>query len=147
MEELTPPRYVVARGGDNVTHVIYRDGADWDAICAKVRDEHGRVGPWRGMDGGLVSNLLVKHRVALDRDGYALMIGSIIDTPLEQHMPIAQHRRLMTDARTAMRMIREVVEMHAPPGSVPSLERIEQPLVQEAEVLVRAIHRIAENAK
>jgi hypothetical protein len=32
-------------------------------------------------------------------------------------------------------MIREVVEQHAPPGSVPSEEMVEPPFVKEAEVL------------
>jgi hypothetical protein len=32
-------------------------------------------------------------------------------------------------------MIREVVEQHAPPGSVPSREAVEPPFVREAEAL------------
>ena len=40
-------------------------------------------------------------------------------------------------------MIREVVEQHAPPGSVPSEESVEPPFVKEAEVLVNGILSIA----
>jgi hypothetical protein len=41
-------------------------------------------------------------------------------------------------------MIREVVEQHAPPGSVPSEEQIEPPFMREAEVLVRGILAIVD---
>ena len=41
-------------------------------------------------------------------------------------------------------MIREVVELHAPPGSVPSEGMVEPPFVREAEVLVKGILAIAE---
>jgi hypothetical protein len=40
-------------------------------------------------------------------------------------------------------MIREAVELHAPPGSVPSEEAIEPAFVKEAEALVRGILAIA----
>jgi hypothetical protein len=39
-------------------------------------------------------------------------------------------------------MIREVVEQHAPPGSVPSEEIVEPPFVKEAEALVLGIWAI-----
>src|SRR5262245_48541473 len=48
-----------------------------------------------------------------------------------------EYRALAADARTALRMIREVVEQHAPPGSVPAEENVGQPLVNKAEVPVR----------
>ena len=35
---------------------------------------------------------------------------------------LEKYRALEADARAALRMIREVVEQHAPPGSVPSEE-------------------------
>lgn len=54
-----------------------------------------------------------------------------------------QYRALAADARAALRMIREAVELHAPPGSVPSEESIEPPFVREAEALVRGILAIA----
>ena len=41
------------------------------------------------------------------------------------------------------RSIREVVEQHAPPGSVPSEEMVEPPFLREAEVLVNGILAIA----
>lgn len=41
--------------------------------------------------------------------------------------------------RAALRMIREAVEQHVPPGSVPSEEMAEPPFVKEAEVLVKGI--------
>ena len=56
---------------------------------------------------------------------------------------LKQYRALAADARAALRMIREVVEQHAPPGSVPSEEVVEPPFVKEAEVLVQGILAIA----
>ena len=56
-----------------------------------------------------------------------------------------QYRALAANARAALRMIREVVEQHAPPGSVPSEETVEPPFVKEAEVLVKGILAIAAN--
>ena len=50
---------------------------------------------------------------------------------------LEQYRALAADARTALRMIREVVEQNAPPGSVPSEEMVEPPFVKEAETLVK----------
>ena len=52
---------------------------------------------------------------------------------------LEQYRALSADARAALRMIREVVEQHAPPGSVLSEEIVEPPFVKEAEVLVMGI--------
>jgi hypothetical protein len=52
---------------------------------------------------------------------------------------LEQYRILAADARAALR---EVVEQHAPPGSLPS-EMMEPPFVKEAEVLVTAILAIA----
>ena len=56
---------------------------------------------------------------------------------------LEQYRALAADARAALRMIREVVEQHAPPGSVPSEEMVEPSFVREAEVLVKGILAIA----
>ena len=50
-----------------------------------------------------------------------------------------QYRVLAAGARAALRMIREVVEQHTPPGSVPSEEMVEPPFVKEAEVLVKGM--------
>ena len=55
-----------------------------------------------------------------------------------------KYRALAADARSALRMIREVVEQHAPPGGVPSEEMVEPPFVCEAEVLVKGILAIVE---
>jgi hypothetical protein len=52
---------------------------------------------------------------------------------------LQSYRDAKTDARAALRMIREVVEQHAPPGSVPSQEHVEPPFVREAETLVRGV--------
>ena len=49
------------------------------------------------------------------------------------------YRALAADARAALRMIREVVERNAPPGSVPSEEYVEPPFTKEAEALVKGI--------
>jgi hypothetical protein len=57
---------------------------------------------------------------------------------------LKEYRALAADARAALQMIREVVEHHAPPGSVQREEMIEPPFVKEAEVLVKGILAIAE---
>jgi hypothetical protein len=56
---------------------------------------------------------------------------------------LQSNRAVRKDARAALRMIREVVEQHAPPGSVPGEENVEPPFVNEAEALVRGILAIA----
>jgi len=56
---------------------------------------------------------------------------------------LEQYRALADADRAALRMIREVVEQHAPPGSVPSEESVEPQFVREAEVLVKGILAIA----
>ena len=45
----------------------------------------------------------------------------------------------ITNCRAALRMIREAVETHAPPGSVPAEEYVEPPFTAEAEALVKGI--------
>jgi hypothetical protein len=62
---------------------------------------------------------------------------------MEKTVSLRQYRALATDARAALRMIREVVEQHAPPGSVPSEETVELPFVREVKVLVKGILAIA----
>lgn len=52
---------------------------------------------------------------------------------------LQSYRDVRKDARAALRMIREVVEQYAPPGSVRSEEDVEPPFVEEAEALVRGI--------
>ena len=49
------------------------------------------------------------------------------------------YRAVTADARAALRMIREVLEAHAPPGTIPPEEDVEPPFTAEAEVLVKAI--------
>jgi hypothetical protein len=49
----------------------------------------------------------------------------------------------MKDCRAALRMIREAVETHAPPGSVTAEEYVEPPFTAEAEALVKGILAIA----
>ena len=60
---------------------------------------------------------------------------------------LAQERQVFRDnianCRAALRMIREAVEAHAPPGSVPAEEYVEPPFTAEAEALVRGIDAIA----
>jgi hypothetical protein len=45
----------------------------------------------------------------------------------------------MRECRAALRMVREAIEMHAPPGSVVSEEHVEPPFTAEAEALVRGV--------
>jgi hypothetical protein len=40
-------------------------------------------------------------------------------------------------------MIREAIEMHTPPGSVPSEEYVEPPFKAEAEALVKGVLALA----
>ena len=47
------------------------------------------------------------------------------------------------NCRAALRMIREAVETHAPPGAVPAEEYVETPFTAEAEALVKGILAIA----
>ena len=60
---------------------------------------------------------------------------------------LALERRVFRDnmknCRAALRMIREAVETHAPPGSVPAEEYVEPPFTAEAEALVKGILAIA----
>ena len=53
-------------------------------------------------------------------------------------------RQVPADARAALRMIREVEEHNAPPGSVPSEEYVEPPFTKGAEVLVKGILAMVE---
>jgi hypothetical protein len=57
---------------------------------------------------------------------------------------LASYRDTRAEARAALRMIREVVEQHAPPGSVPAEEYVEPPFSKEAEALVKGILAIVE---
>jgi hypothetical protein len=64
----------------------------------------------------------------------------------EAPRPVAldAYRAVAEDARAALRMIREEVELHAPPGAVVSEEDVEPPLVAEAAALIGGIRAIAE---
>lgn len=64
--------------------------------------------------------------------------------------PIAQlaHEREVfrdniVNCRAALRMIREAIETHAPPGAVPAEEFVEPPFTAEAEALVKGILALA----
>jgi hypothetical protein len=63
---------------------------------------------------------------------------------VEKRNRIEQYRSFTAEARAALRMIREVVEMHAPSGSVLPEERVEPPLAAEAEALITGILAIVE---
>jgi hypothetical protein len=63
---------------------------------------------------------------------------------VEKRKRIEQYRSLRGEARAALRMIREVMEMHAPSGSVLPEERVEPPLTAEAEALIAGILAIVE---
>jgi hypothetical protein len=53
------------------------------------------------------------------------------------------YRADRADARAALRIIREALEDHCPPGTVPAEENVEPPLTAEAEVLVKAVLALA----
>jgi hypothetical protein len=56
---------------------------------------------------------------------------------------LAQRRPDGPECRAALRMIREAIEMHTPPGSVPSEEYVEPPFTAEAEALVKGVLALA----
>ena len=60
------------------------------------------------------------------------------------HVTLEEYRALAADAGAALRMVREVVDQNAPPGSVPSEEYVEPPFTKEAEALVKGILAIVE---
>jgi hypothetical protein len=49
--------------------VLCYDGAFYKAVPGEVR----RLGPWQGNRSGNVAALMAEHRLALARDGYALV--------------------------------------------------------------------------
>jgi hypothetical protein len=57
------------------------------------------------------------------------------------------YRADRADARAALRMIREALEAHCLPGTLPAEENVEPPLTAEAAVLVRAITALAKLRK
>ena len=61
------------------------------------------------------------HRLALRLEP-AEVAGA---TPDMTHVTLEEYRALAADAGAALRMIREVVEQNAPPGSVPPEEYVE----------------------
>jgi hypothetical protein len=63
---------------------------------------------------------------------------------VEKRKRIEHYRSLRAEARAALRMIREVVEMNAPSGSVLPEVRVEPPLTAEAEALIAGILAIVE---
>jgi hypothetical protein len=72
---------------------------------------------------------------------HAIIQGQNNDDHTRRH-PRTVPRPVRRRPRRA-RMIGEVVEEYAPPGSVPSEEMVETPFVREAEVLVKGILAIA----
>lgn len=52
-------------------------------------------------------------------------------------------RQVNRDAWTALGMVREAVEMYAPPGALPSYEHTGLSILQEGEALAQAIATIA----
>jgi hypothetical protein len=51
------------------------------------------------------------------------------------------------EAWSALRMIREALEQHCPPGTVPDSKRLEPTLTAEAMALVKAIDELARSAR
>ena len=59
---------------------------------------------------------------------------------MDNSVSIEDFRAERAHARAALRMIREALELHCPPGTIPAEEFVEPwPLTHEAEVLVKAI--------
>ena len=94
---------------------------------------------------GSVNGCIVQDEIDPLRPVVRTIIGAVLTGSSEDDV-----LRLMQTAITlriqpftaALASIREAVEQRALPGSVPRVEHIETP-EQEAEALVRAIHRIA----
>jgi hypothetical protein len=54
---------------DNHVFVVCRDGTFYDTVPEEVRKQ----GPWQGMQRGVIDELRPEYRLALARDGYALV--------------------------------------------------------------------------
>ena len=66
----TPMQYQTLRSvSDHHIFVVCRDGTFYEAVPVHVRKQ----GPWQGMHRGDVDRLEYEHRLALARDGYALV--------------------------------------------------------------------------
>jgi hypothetical protein len=65
-----PTQYQTLRSvSDNDVFVVCRDGT----FYARVPDDVRRLGPWQGQRRGGVEALKSEYRLALARDGYALV--------------------------------------------------------------------------
>jgi hypothetical protein len=63
-------RYQTLRSvSDNHVFVICRDGTFYELVPVEVQHQ----GPWQGMQRGEIEKLKPKYRLALARDGYALV--------------------------------------------------------------------------
>jgi hypothetical protein len=67
--QLVSPQYQTFRSlSDNHVHLICLDGE-----FEKLPDDIRHQGPWQSMSGGEVEALKLEYRLALARDGYALV--------------------------------------------------------------------------
>jgi hypothetical protein len=63
-------RYQALRSvSDNHVFLVCRDGTFYELVPADVRKQ----GPWQGMHRGEIEKLKPEYRLALARDGYALV--------------------------------------------------------------------------
>lgn len=68
-------RYEVTRTQqDKETHVISREGRFYEDVPTEIR----RQGPWWGTARGRIADLKLPYRAALARDGYVVVIESMI---------------------------------------------------------------------
>ena len=72
---MTHGRYEVNRSQrDKEIHVIYREERFYEDVPMEIR--HG--GPWWGTGSGRIADLKLPYRVALERDGYVVVVESMI---------------------------------------------------------------------
>ena len=127
---------------------------------ANVEKEHAQLSPEERLafDVGfaLKRSKRVK-RTSRDEDPFPAIARHLIDhlrlagwrfehvktqSMLEPTGVLETYRTNFADARAALRMIREALEIHCPPGTIPAEEMIEPPFTAEAKVLVMAVETL-----
>jgi hypothetical protein len=131
-------RYKAWRSGpDAELHVIVYEGAELPRGISSL-------GPWLGSREGEIANLKPHYRAMLRNAEFVVVRRRAVEFSAEVPVDlVALGNENMRGCRAALRMIREVIEMHAPPGSVPSEEHVEPPFTAEAEALVRGVLALA----
>lgn len=106
---------------------------------ARIKRRHPGDDPF----GSIARELLEHFRICGWRMESTLATFEPIDMELEES------RTMSAEAWAAMRLVRDALEQHCPPGAVPSEEtvvaRVAPTLMAEAEAMVTAIEKLAES--